>query len=243
MIASLPISNGSGRPPAAFPPALAAASAGGDSPRVKLVEVALDLWNNVNAMQKMGLSWRALGLVVSLAVSEFRRRLAVAANPRRQVGAGDCWTNVPEFVCSKVWCLMSYPINVHRADTALVRGRRGFYRKLQKRFQFTPVPVPIDYRGFHLTAKGRAASASDAERSWRPEEVGGDVALASVLIERAKDVDRPDGLLCLSGDFHLGPAIGKLRFLLYPSRLLPEHIEVIKKDDAGVIWLGKSEKV
>ena len=30
----------------------------------------------------------------------------------------------------------------------------------------------------------------------------------------------------------------KLRFLLYPSRLLPEHVEAIKKDDAGVIWLG-----
>jgi hypothetical protein len=33
--------------------------------------------------------------------------------------------------------------------------------------------------------------------------------------------------------------IAKLRFLLYPSRLLPEHVEAIKKDDAGVIWLGK----
>ena len=31
--------------------------------------------------------------------------------------------------------------------------------------------------------------------------------------------------------------ISKLRFLLYPSRLLPEHVEAIKKDDAGVIWL------
>jgi DNA repair photolyase len=33
--------------------------------------------------------------------------------------------------------------------------------------------------------------------------------------------------------------LAKLRFLLYPSRLLPEHIEQIQKDDAGVIWLGK----
>ena len=33
--------------------------------------------------------------------------------------------------------------------------------------------------------------------------------------------------------------ISKLRFLLYPSRLLPEHVDAIKKDDAGVIWLGK----
>jgi DNA repair photolyase len=33
--------------------------------------------------------------------------------------------------------------------------------------------------------------------------------------------------------------ISKLRFLLYPDRLLPEHVEIIKKDDAGVIWLGK----
>ena len=33
--------------------------------------------------------------------------------------------------------------------------------------------------------------------------------------------------------------IAKLRFLLYPGRLLPEHVEQIRKDDAGVIWLGK----
>lgn len=33
--------------------------------------------------------------------------------------------------------------------------------------------------------------------------------------------------------------IGKLRFLLYPSNLLPEHRVEIEKDDAGVIWLGK----
>ena len=33
--------------------------------------------------------------------------------------------------------------------------------------------------------------------------------------------------------------ISKLRFLLYPSRLLPEDVETIKKGDAGVIWLGK----
>jgi len=33
--------------------------------------------------------------------------------------------------------------------------------------------------------------------------------------------------------------VSKLRFLLYPSRLLPEHIEAIRKHDAGVIWLGR----
>jgi len=32
--------------------------------------------------------------------------------------------------------------------------------------------------------------------------------------------------------------IAKLRFLLYPSGLRPEHVEAIKKDDAGVVWLG-----
>jgi len=31
----------------------------------------------------------------------------------------------------------------------------------------------------------------------------------------------------------------KLRFLLYPSNLLPEHAETIRTDDAGVVWLGK----
>lgn len=36
--------------------------------------------------------------------------------------------------------------------------------------------------------------------------------------------------------------INKLRFLLYPSNLLPEHKIEIQKDDAGVIWLGHSKK-
>lgn len=35
--------------------------------------------------------------------------------------------------------------------------------------------------------------------------------------------------------------IGKLRFLLYPSNLLPEHVEQIRRDDAGVAWLGKQQ--
>jgi DNA repair photolyase len=33
--------------------------------------------------------------------------------------------------------------------------------------------------------------------------------------------------------------IRKLRFLLYPSRLMPEHAAMIWADDAGVVWLGK----
>ncbi len=35
--------------------------------------------------------------------------------------------------------------------------------------------------------------------------------------------------------------ISKLRFLLYPSRLLREHVDLIRQDDAGVIWLGKEK--
>jgi DNA repair photolyase len=31
--------------------------------------------------------------------------------------------------------------------------------------------------------------------------------------------------------------INRLRFLLYPSRLMEEHVAEIKKDDAGVVWL------
>jgi hypothetical protein len=33
--------------------------------------------------------------------------------------------------------------------------------------------------------------------------------------------------------------ITKLRFLLYPSNLQPEHADAIREDDAGVVWLGK----
>jgi len=33
--------------------------------------------------------------------------------------------------------------------------------------------------------------------------------------------------------------LARLRVLLYPSRLLPEHAEDIRKHGAGVIWLGK----
>lgn len=38
---------------------------------------------------------------------------------------------------------------------------------------------------------------------------------------------------------HRHSDITRLRFLLYPSRLLPEHEAEIRRDDAGVIWLGK----
>ena len=31
----------------------------------------------------------------------------------------------------------------------------------------------------------------------------------------------------------------KLRFLLYPSALLPEHEAQIRENDEGVVWLGK----
>jgi DNA repair photolyase len=37
---------------------------------------------------------------------------------------------------------------------------------------------------------------------------------------------------------HRHSDIGKLRFLLYPSGLLPGHVARIRQDDAGVIWLG-----
>lgn len=33
--------------------------------------------------------------------------------------------------------------------------------------------------------------------------------------------------------------IGRLRLLLYPTSLLPEHVAMIRADDAGVVWLGK----
>lgn len=35
-------------------------------------------------------------------------------------------------------------------------------------------------------------------------------------------------------------SIDKLRFLLYPSRLKPNDIDAIRKDDAGIIWLSKN---
>lgn len=35
------------------------------------------------------------------------------------------------------------------------------------------------------------------------------------------------------------PNIKKLRFLLYPSRLLLKHVAIIRQSDEGVIWLGK----
>ena len=34
--------------------------------------------------------------------------------------------------------------------------------------------------------------------------------------------------------------IERLRFLLYPSRLIQEKLDEIRCDDAGVVWLGKN---
>ena len=36
--------------------------------------------------------------------------------------------------------------------------------------------------------------------------------------------------------------IDKLRFLLYPSRLTEQDAAIIRKDDEGVIWLGKDSE-
>jgi hypothetical protein len=33
--------------------------------------------------------------------------------------------------------------------------------------------------------------------------------------------------------------ISKLRFLLYSDSLTPEDLATVKRDDAGIIWLGK----
>lgn len=35
--------------------------------------------------------------------------------------------------------------------------------------------------------------------------------------------------------------IGKLRFLLYPSGLTPDDLAKIRRDDAGIVWLGKKQ--
>lgn len=35
--------------------------------------------------------------------------------------------------------------------------------------------------------------------------------------------------------------LARLRFLLYPARLLPEDVVRIRRDDVGVIWLGRTE--
>jgi hypothetical protein len=32
-----------------------------------------------------------------------------------------------------------------------------------------------------------------------------------------------------------------LRFLLYPDGLTPSHVAAIRRDDAGVVWLGKKQ--
>ena len=47
-------------------------------------------------------------------------------------------------------------------------------------------------------------------------------------------------LLRLQGSMRDTLDIGKLRFLLYPSGLLPEDRTRIREDDAGVVWLGRA---
>jgi hypothetical protein len=32
--------------------------------------------------------------------------------------------------------------------------------------------------------------------------------------------------------------VDRLRFLLYPSQLSPQHVNQIERDDAGIVWLG-----
>jgi len=46
----------------------------------------------------------------------------------------------------------------------------------------------------------------------------------------------------LQASIHQYSNIQKLRFLLYPSGLLPEHKAQIQQEGQGVVWLGKNEK-
>lgn len=45
----------------------------------------------------------------------------------------------------------------------------------------------------------------------------------------------------LQGSVRAHYDIAHLRFLLYPSRLIQEKLDEIRRDDAGVVWLGKRD--
>jgi len=113
----------------------------------------------------------------------------------------------PVAYCRSVWCVTSFPENVHRDDRSQARKIR---KKVGTRWGLNGFDLevfPIDFSGFHLSKESRLLSEDEEERSWDREEKFGDVALATRLVTRGKSPDHPAGICLISGDEDLAPAL------------------------------------
>ena len=204
--------------------------------RLPHIDVFLDWSNTVCALRTLG-QHRPIHRLVHAAVHEFARRLGMVAlccptthspDNRRPYGNST-------LMLGSVWCVVRHPVNVHHDDMPRVRRWRNFLNRLRRSYRFVVLKVPVDFRGYHLTREARAKSPRPAERQWLAREKGVDVALASRLIQRANDVDRPFGAIVMSGDFDFAPAVHAV------AQLRPPMIPMVAGfygSVAGNYWRG-----
>lgn len=175
-----------------------------------LVEIFIDLANVEHDLEDMGYRRAHYGKLVDIVLREYAHRLSMAAvrAPSSQ------WkmdilrtTGVPAAACQAVWCVASVPDNFNPEDTALVERRRSFLRSLHFKYGFHVEEVPCDFCGYHILKEARKNSSTKKERDWERKEKGVDMALGVRLTERCLSVERPDGIVVVSGDADIAPAV------------------------------------
>ncbi len=180
------------------------------------VEVVCDEAYILHSAQRRGCRCPAHDRLVGKAVEELAKRLGGTVKSDCDAGTegmvGDAGPG-PRVVCRGVWLIVAEPVNVHPADRGLNRRRMKRLADIERRFGFVAVRVPVDWHGYHLRAEDRRRSASKTEQQWVPEDKGTDVTMAMHLVQRAEAQDHPDGLIAMTGDADLAPAIQRVQHL------------------------------
>jgi len=187
------------------------------------VEAVYDYAYVQHSAQRLGCRHPLHDLLVRGAMEQFARRLGsmAASNCGPRTGESTtCAECKPRVVCRRVWCVVAEPVNVHPADKERLRRRRKWLAEIGRRFGFKVLPVRVDWHGFRLRREDRRKSTSETERQWEPEDKGTDVTMALLMLRRAEAPDRPDGLLAVTGDADLAPALKQVQELRPPVRVV-----------------------
>jgi len=221
----------------------------GNRPPAKVftVEAVYDYAYVQHSARRLGCRHPPHDLFVRGAMEHFARRLGGAAESG--CGPGTRGTAVPaeckpRVVCRRVWCVVSDPVNVHPADKGRLRRQRKWLADLGRRFGFTMLPVSVDWHGFHLSEEDRRNSTSETERQWKPEDKGTDVTMALHLQRRAEAPDHPDGLLMVTGDADVAPALQQIQKLGLAVRVVVAGFEhslsrvYMRNSPVGYAWQG-----
>ena len=215
--------------------------------KVFTVEAVYDYAYVQHSARRLGWRHPPHDLLLRGAVEHFARRLggtAEIACGRETRGTAVPAECKPRVVCRRVWCVVSDPVNVHPADKDRLRRQRKWMADLGRRFGFTMLPVSVDWHGFHLSEEDRRNSTSETERQWVPEDKGTDVTMALHLQRRAEAPDHPDGLLMVTGDADVAPALQQIQKLGLAVRVTVAGFEhslsrvYMRNSPVGYAWQG-----